>query len=426
MKEETDNRLVFFIDGEKLREFACSPSGYEMTGIGYEWEGENVFHLHFSPIPHSFGQTHQVLFTRKEKSCEPSGGITVYVKDDGTAEVWYGQARFCPEIIPAKADLYSRNKGLIELDILESKRVMVVGLGSFGSQISIELAKAGVGEFALMDFDRIELHNLARHTATTHDLGRLKTDVIADAITGKNPYAKIERFAIDINDYPELLIEQCNKADVVICATDNNKSRFNLSDALVKTSTVGIFGRAITRAEGGDVFCYRPGGPCYCCLLGNGWYDATMEEITDEVSARRNGRIAAYTSAEDADAMVQVGLSADIEPMCNMMVKLALVELSKRNKSGITSLEKEFVFPYYMWANRRERNYTNWASFANPGHMPTIMRWYGVELERDEHCALCGTASNLDTGDDFINTYGNKTSHIVIDSTINLDDLKKH
>ena len=271
-----------------------------------------------------------------------------------------------------------------------------------------------------------KIHNLARHTATTHDLGRLKTDVIADAITGKNPYAKIERFAIDINDYPELLIEQCNKADVVICATDNNKSRFNLSDALVKTSTVGIFGRAITRAEGGDVFCYRPGGPCYCCLLGNGWYDATMEEITDEVSARRNGRIAAYTSAEDADAMVQVGLSADIEPMCNMMVKLALVELSKRNKSGITSLEKEFVFPYYMWANRRERNYTNWASFANPGHMPTIMRWYGVELERDEHCALCGTASNLDTGDDFINTYGNKTSHIVIDSTINLDDLKKH
>ena len=47
----------------------------------------------------------------------------------------------------------------LELNILEGKRVMIVGLGSFGSQIAIELAKAGVGHFALMDFDRVELHN---------------------------------------------------------------------------------------------------------------------------------------------------------------------------------------------------------------------------------------------------------------------------
>ena len=334
-----------------------------------------------------------------------------------------GSEGVSPEIIPAKEDLYSRNKGLLELNILENKRVMIVGLGSFGSQIAIELAKAGVGSFALMDFDRVELHNLARHTATVRDLGRLKTDVISDAVLGKNPYARVDRFPININDFPELLEEECAKADIVICATDNNRSRFNLSNALVKTSTTGIFGRAITRAEGGDVFRYRPGGPCYCCLLGNGWYDATMEEITDEASARRDGRIAAYVSAEDADAMVQVGLSADIEPMCNMMVKLALVELSRGAESGITSLEDEFPFAYYMWANRRERNYTNWASFANPGHMPTIMRWYGVELDRDNGCAICGNATSLDVGDGFVNEYGDGATEIVVGDDINLDEL---
>ena len=51
------------------------------------------------------------------------------------------------------------------------------------------------------------------------------------------------------------------------------------------------FRRAITRAEGGDVFIYRPGGPCYCCLIGNGWYEAAREEITNEQSARRDGVI---------------------------------------------------------------------------------------------------------------------------------------
>ena len=164
----------------------------------------------------------------------------------------------------------------------------------------------------------VELHNLSRHTATVHDLGRLKTNVIEEAILGKNPYAKVDKYPVNINENLPLLYDEVEKADLIICATDNNSSRFNLSKALVEKGKPGIFGRAITRAEGGDVFRYRPGGPCYCCLVGEG--DLREEEITDVASARRDGRIAAYVSPEDADAMVQVGLSSDIEPICNMMV----------------------------------------------------------------------------------------------------------
>ena len=61
-------------------------------------------------------------------------------------------------------------------------------------------------------------------------------------------------------------------------------------------------------------------------------------------------------SSEDAAAVVQVGLSSDIQPICNMMVKLALVKLSRCSESGISSLEDELVYDYYMWANRRERH----------------------------------------------------------------------
>ena len=290
--------------------------------------------------------------------------------------------------------MFSRSKGILEVDILRDKRVMIVGLGSFGSQIAIELAKAGVGSFALMDFDRVELHNLSRHTATVNDLGRLKTNVIREAILGKNPYARVDRFAVDINADLPLLYDEVGKADLVICATDNNTSRFNLSKALVEKGKVGIFGRAITRAEGGDVFRYRPGGPCYCCLVGEG--DLQEEEITDVASARRDGRIAAYVSPEDAEAMVQVGLSSDIEPICNMMVKLALVELSRGKVSGISTLDEELVWDYYMWANRRERHYGNWKPMPSAGGMPTILRWYGARIEKEEGCPICGKTIILD------------------------------
>ena len=362
--------------------------------------------MRLAPQAHSFGIVRSVLFIHgtRPKFDSDSSDIIVSVDEDGKALVCSKDdiSPIEPIIIPSRENLYSRSKGLIEVGILEGKRVLIIGLGSFGSQIAIELAKSGVGHFALMDFDRVELHNLVRHTAYLNDLGRLKTDFIKDCILGKNPYAEVDLFPININEHLDILDAEIKKADLVICATDNNQSRYNISEALVKNQTVGIFGRAITRAEGGDVFRYRPGGPCYVCMIGGQWYNSMSEEITNEVSARANGQIAAYTSPEEADAMVQVGLSSDIEPMCNMMVKLSLIELSRGSESGISSLDDELVFPAYLWVNRRERHYSEFAPFNKCANRPTIMRWYGIALSRNEHCALCGDAPILDTGEGFL------------------------
>ena len=137
------------------------------------------------------------------------------------------------------------------------------------------------------------------------------------------------------------------------------------------------------------------------------------EEVSSVEAGRRSGQIAAYTSPEDADAVVQVGLSADIEPICNMVVKLALVELSRGTESGISSLEKELVFPAYLWVNRRERHFLRFASFANPGNRPTIMRWYGIRMQKDENCVLCGKAH------DFV-----VEQKLLDDMGVTLDDLQ--
>jgi len=390
---------VFYIDGEHLDSFVQS---HEATaeGYAYEWENENVTHIHFSPISHAFGKTLSVSFAKKHGAHIAGADLKVDLDESGLASVNGIEVT----AIPSRENLYKRSKGLIELDILSNKRVLIIGLGSGGSPIAVELAKAGVGQFAIADFDRVELHNLSRHICTTNDLGRLKTDAVHDAIKGKNPYAVVDKLPIDVSKNLDILEEEIKKADVVLCCTDNNSSRFHTSELLVKYKKVGLFGRAITRAEGGDVFIYRPGQPCYFCLLGSNWYDQTAEEITNEASARRAGRIPAYVSAEDAEAFVQVGLSSDIEPINNMMVKLALVELSKGSESGISSLEDEFSANYYIWANRRERQYTNWGSFHNTDGMPTIMKWYGINISKDENCTLCGHKDSLTTDDNFLDS----------------------
>ena len=388
------------ISNDEMAELSVTTNGATITGV---WKGHPLF---------GEGFTATATFTEKDGGWE-------YGFEWKNLEGWkfFVESVSFPDVVVPRTDnsgvLYSRNHGILELGILENKRVVIIGLGSFGSQIAIELAKAGVGNFALMDFDRIELHNLARHTATTRDLGRLKTDVLREAIEGKNPYAHVDLFPIDINQHLETLLDECRKADLVICATDNNLSRINISQALINTQTPGIFGSALTRAEGGCVFHYQPGGPCYNCFLGNGLIAGAREEVSSVEAGRRSGQIAAYTSPEDADAVVQVGLSADIEPICNMVVKLALVELSRGTESGISSLEKELVFPAYLWVNRRERHFLWFASFADPGNRPTIMRWYGIRMQKDENCVLCGKAH------DFV-----VEQKLLDDMGVTLDDLQ--
>lgn len=403
-----DKLPIIYIDREELKEF-CSRGLISNDGVSYEWEHEQVIHLRMSPYLHAFGSTGIVKFVQGDFTFsldiqEPGWvdsrySFVVHILNEDFARVFEVVDGILVEkevnYIPSKDDLYSRSKGILEVNILESKRVMIVGLGSFGSQIAIELAKAGVGSFSLFDFDRVELHNLARHTCTIKDLGRLKTDAIYDAIIGKNPYAHVDKFPININEDIPLLNEEVAKADIVICATDNNSSRFNLSEALVKRQKIGIFGRAVTRAEGGDVFRYVPGGPCYCCLIGAGWYDTSAEEITNRE------QLPAYTSPHDAEAMVQVGLSSDIEPICNLMVKLTLMELSRGKESGITCLEDELVYDYYMWANRRERRHANWAPLPEAGNRPTILRWYGARIKKVEDCPLCSHHIVLDEGEEY-------------------------
>ena len=397
--------LEVYMNEDDVNEIRQKLSTEEKTEGFAELLDEEVLHVHLKIKKTRYStDLIPVIFTKDERlTLRHEGDDTLYlIMSDTEVTAYFLSNRRRVQVkvnyIPSKENIFSRSKGILEVGALKDKKVVIIGLGSFGSQIAIELAKAGVGNFSLMDFDRVELHNLSRHTATVRDLGRLKTNVIEEAILGKNPYAVVRKYPVDINKDLELLHSEIETADLVICATDNNTSRFNISKALVDKAKVGIFGRAITRAEGGDVFRYRPGGPCYCCLIGEG--NLQQEEITNVESARRDGRIAAYVSPEDADAMVQVGLSSDIEPICNLMVKLALVELSRGTETGISSLEEELVYDYYMWANRRERHYSNWKSLPEPGNLPTILRWYGVKTTKEENCPICSENIVLDDGDD--------------------------
>ena len=405
---------ILYLYQYQLQNFMNQSEKYKL-GVAYEWKGEDVYHayLEYPKIaPSGFAITS--LFMKADSKAEfdqaetavdnlrtanpatPQTGIVIVFFLDGGQLL---KRAFVPgmpdkgiriEYVPDKSNLYTRSKGLIEVGDLEKKRVLIVGLGSGGASIAVELAKAGVGNFDLVDFDRLELHNIARHIAGVNELGRLKTNIVRDAILGKNPYANINTYPVDMMQELPLMERLVKETDLVIAATDSLSSRYTLNALIIKYKKVGLFGRAVTRAEGGDVLRVRPGGPCYACLKGSQWY-TQEDEITDLRRARETGVIPAYTSEEDANAMVQVGLSTDIAPINTMVVKLAIQELSRGSDCVIASLDEELSYDFYMWANRRELHFANWAPFNNnPGRKkPTILQWYGVKFPKSCDCHEC-------------------------------------
>ncbi len=295
------------------------------------------------------------------------------------------------KFIPGKLELYSRSKGLLEVESISKKSVGIVGLGSGGSPIAVELAKAGIGNFTLIDFDRLELSNVSRHVCGVNDLGRFKTYAVRDLIWQKNPYANVITSEIDVNVNMQECANVLSKVDIIICASDNDRSRFFLNELALKFKIPAIFGRAITRAIGGDVLRVRPfKGPCYNCLYSQNVRSAggDDEEISQEKQAKK--LLPDYTNEQDLQTVIQVGLASDIAPISNFMVKLALVELSKGENTGIKSLEEDLISDFYIWANRREKVYESWSKLEFNFNKPSILRWYGARVERDPNCMVCG------------------------------------
>ena len=93
---------------------------------------------------------------------------------------------------------FSRTEMLIGNDGMEKLRdakVAVFGLGGVGSFVCEGLARGGVGNFVLVDFDRIDETNINRQLIATVDtIGKYKVDVMAERILEINPDANVETY----------------------------------------------------------------------------------------------------------------------------------------------------------------------------------------------------------------------------------------
>jgi len=79
-------------------------------------------------------------------------------------------------VIESNPERYSRQRDIVPLDRLGRTKATVIGVGAIGRQVALQLAAMGVPWLQLVDFDVVELANLAPQGFLEGDLGRRKVE----------------------------------------------------------------------------------------------------------------------------------------------------------------------------------------------------------------------------------------------------------
>ena len=91
---------------------------------------------------------------------------------------------------------FSRTERLIGKDStqkLNNSKVAIFGIGGVGSYVVEGLVRSGIGNFVLVDNDKVDITNINRQIiATTKTIGKPKVEVARERILEINPNAKVE------------------------------------------------------------------------------------------------------------------------------------------------------------------------------------------------------------------------------------------
>jgi len=122
-------------------------------------------------------------------------------------------------------------RGGAQLALLD-KRVLIVGCGSLGSRIALELAKSGIGAVSLVDPDRFSPDNTFRHVLGRESWGKDKSEALAS-------YLRSNLFQITVRSIPKSIVDaladhsiRFADYDLVVFATGNPTLELRMNQLL--------------------------------------------------------------------------------------------------------------------------------------------------------------------------------------------------
>ena len=103
--------------------------------------------------------------------------------------------------------------------VTSTKSALIVGVGAVGSFVADQLARSGIGQLTLLDYDRLRPGNSTRHLCGPDHIHEFKTDAVKKILVERTKLASDLVRTATASLRPELAFDLVPKHDIVINAT---------------------------------------------------------------------------------------------------------------------------------------------------------------------------------------------------------------
>lgn len=318
-----------FMEGKHRNPTVCFPNNIANENLplwGYYHEDSNYYNVIDTAEPSAeMGGAKPVLLGHfyASKPEHPDIGDKLFGYYEGGKAVFMTSGNIPCELTPVelKIDIFSRNTGILESDIMLKKGAIIIGCGSVGSLVALELARAGVGRFFLVDMDIMGYHNICRHQCGIQDVGKYKVQAVKERILQVNPRAEVMTSTRRIQDVAlDVIGPFCGPDTIIVGCADNREGDLYADSQLAKPAkmpfvSIGFWERAFA----GEIFyCLPEGMPAYSDFV------AALGDTSGRVNANTHLYMGEVGSFEP-------GISADINFVTTIGVKLILDLLNRDN-----------------------------------------------------------------------------------------------
>ncbi|GIX41175.1 MAG: hypothetical protein KatS3mg129_0908 [Leptospiraceae bacterium] len=128
-------------------------------------------------------------------------------------------------------DRYLRHQSIkwLNQEELFQKNVLIIGIGAIGNELLKNMVLLGIGNISIIDYDKIEIHNLTRSVLFREkDIGKFKVQVAKKRAKNLNPDPRITIKEYNDDFYNIVDLSFLEQFDAVFCTVDNFEARIRL------------------------------------------------------------------------------------------------------------------------------------------------------------------------------------------------------
>ncbi len=187
-----------------------------------------------------------------------------------------------------------------------NNKVLIIGCGALGSDITFTLARSGIEQITIVDKDKLKMENSYRHFLGMFNasLGWNKPKLMQFELNYRYPHAEISIHNKDIYEVVNKDI-QLSDYDLIISSTGNPATDRFLNKKVLETNTPAIFTWIEAYGIGGHALLMNNGQPgCLECLFDNYYNSYSFAAKQDKPFAVNvHGCFGSFTPYGSIDSM---------------------------------------------------------------------------------------------------------------------------